>query len=188
MQGQDIFGPAYQPRTHVFAARDRMDTSIDRMRAVRTDRYKYIRNYFPMIPYMQHNEYKEQNYPTWNLVKEWVRQGKLNREQALFASDEKPVRSCLTSRRTPMKCTTWRSTAPTSPSSTVCADWWTASSPRTTRRCASKIRSISIGGITEGCRRIRRSRGLVGNHTAIPDDRPRAWRTKDACQNAVSRH
>ena len=91
MQGQDIFGPAYQPRTHVFAARDRMDTSIDRMRAVRTDRYKYIRNYFPMIPYMQHNEYKEKNYPTWNLVKEWARQGKLNREQALFASAEKPL-------------------------------------------------------------------------------------------------
>jgi hypothetical protein len=43
-----------------------MDRSIDRMRAVRTDRYKYIRNYFPMIPYMQHNEYKEQNYTTWN--------------------------------------------------------------------------------------------------------------------------
>src|ERR1039457_3613731 len=44
-------------------------------------RYKYIRNYFPMIPYMQHNEYKEKNYPTWNLVKEWARQGKLNRER-----------------------------------------------------------------------------------------------------------
>ena len=91
MQGQDIFGPAYQPRTHVFAARDRMDTSIDRMRAVRTDRYKYIRNYFPMIPYMQHNEYKEQNYPTWNLVKDWAKQGKLTKEQALFAAAEKPM-------------------------------------------------------------------------------------------------
>lgn len=91
MQGQDLFGPAYQARGHVFAARDRMDTSIDRMRAVRTERYKYIRNYFPMIPYMQHNEYKEQNYPTWNLVKEWAKEGKLTREQALFAAAEKPL-------------------------------------------------------------------------------------------------
>jgi arylsulfatase A-like enzyme len=91
MQGQDIFGPAYQPRTHVFAARDRMDTSIDRMRTVRTDRYKYIRNYFPMIPYMQHNEYKEQNYPTWNLVKDWAKRGKLTNEQSLFAAAEKPM-------------------------------------------------------------------------------------------------
>jgi arylsulfatase A-like enzyme len=91
MQGQDIFGPAYRPRPHIFAARDRMDTSIDRMRAVRTKQFKYIRNYLPAVPYMQHNEYKEQNYPTWNLVKEWAKQGKLTREQALFAAAEKPI-------------------------------------------------------------------------------------------------
>src|SRR6202011_1993078 len=87
----DIFGPAYRERSHVFAARDRMDTSIDRMRAVRTKQFKYIRNYLPAVPWMQHNEYKEQNYPTWNLVKDWARQGKLTREQALFAAAEKPI-------------------------------------------------------------------------------------------------
>ena len=91
MQGQDIFGPAYDPRPHVFVARDRMDTSIDRMRGVRTRQFKYIRNYLPAVPYMQHNEYKEQNYPTWNLVKELAKQGRLNREQALFAAAEKPI-------------------------------------------------------------------------------------------------
>src|SRR5262249_11655926 len=47
MQGQDLFSPDYRPRSCIFAARDRMDISIDRMRAVRTKRYKYIRNYFP---------------------------------------------------------------------------------------------------------------------------------------------
>jgi arylsulfatase A-like enzyme len=91
MQGQDIFGPDYRPRGHVFGARDRMDTSIDRMRAVRTSQYKYIRNYFPGTPYMQRNQYKEQSYPTWNLVKEWYRQGKLNQAQSLFPAIEKPV-------------------------------------------------------------------------------------------------
>ena len=91
MQGQDIFGAAYDPRPHVFVARDRMDTSIDRMRGVRTRQFKYIRNYLPAVPYMQHNEYKEQNYPTWNLVKELAKQGRLNREQALFAAAEKPI-------------------------------------------------------------------------------------------------
>ena len=44
-----------------------------------------------MIPYMQHNEYKEQNYPTWNLVKDWAKQGKLTKEQSLFAAAEKPI-------------------------------------------------------------------------------------------------
>jgi len=91
VQGQDIFGAGYRPRTHVFAARDRMDISIDRMRAVRTADYKYIRNYFPAIPYMQHNPYKEDFYPSWNLVKELYQEGKLNPTQALFASPVKPI-------------------------------------------------------------------------------------------------
>lgn len=91
VQGQDIFGPNYQPRPHIFTGRDRMDISIDRMRAVRTRQYKYIRNYFPGTPYMQSNPYKESSYPTWNLVKEWNRQGKLNAAQALFAAAEKPI-------------------------------------------------------------------------------------------------
>ena len=91
MQGQDIFGTSYKPRPHIFAARDRMDTSIDRMRAVRTTQFKYIRNYLPAVPWMQHNEYKEQNYPTWNLVKDWAKQGRLTKEQSLFAAAEKPI-------------------------------------------------------------------------------------------------
>jgi arylsulfatase A-like enzyme len=91
VQGQDIFASSYRERDYIFTARDRMDISIDRMRAVRTRQFKYIRNYFPAIPYMQHNPYKEQEYPTWNLVKEWNKQGKLNHEQALFAAAEKPI-------------------------------------------------------------------------------------------------
>jgi len=90
VQGQDIFANESKPRDHVFIARDRMDISIDRMRGVRTRQFKYIRNYFPAIPYMQPNPYKEQEYPTWNLVKEWNRLGKLNREQSLFAAAVKP--------------------------------------------------------------------------------------------------
>jgi arylsulfatase A-like enzyme len=101
MQGQDIFGPGYKERTHIFAARDRMDTSVDRMRAVRTQRHKYIRNYLPAIPYMQANEYKEKNYPTWNLVKEWAKQGKLNQAQALFASPVKPIEELFDVRADP---------------------------------------------------------------------------------------
>jgi N-sulfoglucosamine sulfohydrolase len=91
MQGRDIFDSTVQPRSHIFAARDRMDTSIDRMRAVRTRQYKYIRNYFSGTPYMQTNEYKEQSYPTWNLVKELNKRGQLNEAQALFAAAEKPI-------------------------------------------------------------------------------------------------
>jgi N-sulfoglucosamine sulfohydrolase len=101
VQGQDIFGPNYRPRNHVFVARDRMDISIDRMRAVRTSQYKYIRNYYPAIPYMQPNPYKEEFYPTWNLVKELHREGKLNPSQALFASQVKPIEELFDLRADP---------------------------------------------------------------------------------------
>lgn len=91
MQGRDFLDPQTPPRSHVFAARDRMDVSTDRMRAVRTDRWKYIRNYLPMIPYMQHNAYKERSYPTWNLVKDLAKEKALPPEVARFAEPRKPL-------------------------------------------------------------------------------------------------
>ena len=92
MHGRDLFAPGAARPTHVFAARDRMDTSIDRMRAVRTERFKYIRNYLPAVPYMQHNAYKENGYPTWNLVKELTKAGTITPlEAALFAAPTKPI-------------------------------------------------------------------------------------------------
>ena len=72
------------------AARDRMGLGSDRMRAVRTTRYKYIRNYLPGIPYMQLNPYKEGTYPPWNLIKTLAREGQLSPVQALFAAPSKP--------------------------------------------------------------------------------------------------
>ncbi|HTO04600.1 MAG TPA: sulfatase [Opitutus sp.] len=91
MQGRDCLAADSAPREHIFAARDRMDVSTDRMRAVRSRRWKYIKNYFPQIPYQQHNAYKEKNYPTWNLLKEMQRAGTLNRVQAQFAGERKPI-------------------------------------------------------------------------------------------------
>ena len=90
-QGRDFLAPGATPRPHIFAARDRMDESTDRMRAVRTPQWKYIRNYFPAIPYMQANAYKEKQYPTWNLVKQLAQEGKLTPEAALFAAPTKPI-------------------------------------------------------------------------------------------------
>jgi arylsulfatase A-like enzyme len=90
MQGRDFFAADFQ-REMIFTARDRMDISTDRMRAVRTKQFKYIRNFFPMIPYMQHNDYKERQYPVWNLIKELKAAGKLNEELRLFAGATKPI-------------------------------------------------------------------------------------------------
>lgn len=90
MHGRSFHEPATPPRNHIIAARDRMGLGSDRMRAVRTTRYKYIRNYLPGIPYMQLNPYKERSYPPWNLIKQLAIAGKLTREAALFAADHKP--------------------------------------------------------------------------------------------------
>jgi arylsulfatase A-like enzyme len=59
MQGRDVFAKDYQPRAAVFAARDRCDETVDRLRSVRTDRYLYIRNFLPQRPHLQPNVYKD---------------------------------------------------------------------------------------------------------------------------------
>jgi arylsulfatase A-like enzyme len=91
MHGRDFLAKDAKPREHIFAGRDRCDIATERMRCVRDARYKYIRNYLPGIPYMQSNPYKEKEYPTWNLVKQLHKEGKLTPVQALFASDHKPI-------------------------------------------------------------------------------------------------
>ncbi len=47
MQGRDVFAPGYVGRDAVFAARDRCDETMERIRSVRTTRFKYIRNSHP---------------------------------------------------------------------------------------------------------------------------------------------
>lgn len=59
MQGRDIFAPSYQPRQALFAARDRCDETVERLRSVRTERFLYIRNFYPARPHLQPNAYKD---------------------------------------------------------------------------------------------------------------------------------
>ena len=44
-EGQNLFGEKVVPRSYVAAAKDRLDHTIDRVRTIRTDRYRYTRNY-----------------------------------------------------------------------------------------------------------------------------------------------
>lgn len=59
MQGRDTLAPDYQPRAATYSARDRADETVDRIRSVRTERWKYIRNFLPQRPYLQPNAYKD---------------------------------------------------------------------------------------------------------------------------------
>lgn len=59
VQGKDLFAKDYQPRSHVFAARDRCDETTENIRSLRTDRFLYIRNGHPQRPHLQLNAYKD---------------------------------------------------------------------------------------------------------------------------------
>jgi N-sulfoglucosamine sulfohydrolase len=91
MHGRDFVHESTPRREFIFAARDRAGLAIDRMRAVRSDRYKYIRNYLYGIPYMQVNPYKERVYPVWNLLKDLAKEDRLSPAAALFTAGRKPA-------------------------------------------------------------------------------------------------
>ncbi len=44
-EGRNLFADDFKPRSFVASARDRCDYTIDRVRSIRTDRFRYTRNY-----------------------------------------------------------------------------------------------------------------------------------------------
>lgn len=91
LQGQDFLGnqKAKTPRKYIYAARDRMDTEVDRVRAVSDGRFKYLKNYMPEKPYYQDITYRLGQ----NSMKEILRlkeEGKLNEQQMYWFRNSKP--------------------------------------------------------------------------------------------------
>ncbi len=67
--GSDLMNASWDGHERLFAARDRCGEAVDRIRSVRTRDFKYIRNFYPEIPYMQHSSYKRLQYPVDTLMK-----------------------------------------------------------------------------------------------------------------------
>ena len=59
MQGQDILANDFQPKHAVFAARDRCGEAVDRIRSVRSEKFLYIKNFFPSRPHLMPSNYKD---------------------------------------------------------------------------------------------------------------------------------
>jgi N-sulfoglucosamine sulfohydrolase len=92
MQGKIIVGPRAQPAAEfTFGSRDRCDETSMHIRAVRDARYRYIRNYTPEIPFLAANNYKETQYPVWNLLKELHAAGKLTPAQDFLCQPRQPA-------------------------------------------------------------------------------------------------
>lgn len=89
LHGQSLFGNA-KPRTHIITARDRCDMTVERIRAVRDGKFKFIRNFTPERAYTQHNDYITNSYPTQRIIKELGPAGKLNAVQAQWLAPHKP--------------------------------------------------------------------------------------------------
>ncbi len=92
MQGRILFGAnAEAKRDHVFAARDRCDETVFRIRTVRNKRFRYIRNFMPERPFLQLNRYKERTYPVIGLMRELHKQGKLTPVQEFLMAPKRPA-------------------------------------------------------------------------------------------------
>ncbi len=91
MQGRNLLYTSLAPRDAVYSARDRCDETMEHLRSVRTERYKYIRNYLNERPHLQPNAYKDGKEIVKRL-RELHSQGKLNelQEKLLFAPQRPP--------------------------------------------------------------------------------------------------
>lgn len=89
MQGKDFLSKD-NDRTFVFTMRDRRDETVDRIRAIRSKKFKYIKNYYTDRPYTQYNTYKEMSYPMLPLMHVMFEEGKLNDAQKGFMDVYRP--------------------------------------------------------------------------------------------------
>jgi N-sulfoglucosamine sulfohydrolase len=90
MQGQVFLGERRPPpRNYVFSARDRMDEAYDRIRSVRSRRYRYVRNFHPELPYAQWINYGDE-MPAMKVWRKQAFAGTLNDVQRAFFARTKP--------------------------------------------------------------------------------------------------
>ena len=87
MEGADFLAEDYQPRKFIVAARDRCDYTIERIRAVVTPRYKYLRNYLTDRPFMQPS-YKDP-WPVSKAFRSMMAKGEMNKTQLIFFGPKK---------------------------------------------------------------------------------------------------
>jgi N-sulfoglucosamine sulfohydrolase len=90
MQGKAFLGARKkQPRNYVFAARDRFDESYDMVRTVRDKKFRYIRNYYPLKPYVLWVPYRNRMPIMQELIRLSVKDS-LEGAQKIWFSDTRP--------------------------------------------------------------------------------------------------
>jgi len=90
MDGKPIFDPNFK-REYVYAARDLWDEIQEKIRALTSAEWKYIRNDKPELPYDAHQAYLEFYRPALHVMRRLNAEGKLSEAQKLFFQPTKPA-------------------------------------------------------------------------------------------------
>lgn len=91
-----------QPRKYIYAARDRMDNRYDIRRAVRSEHFKYIKNYTPEVPYSQEIAFLNQ-MPLMSEIHKLHGAKKLNKSQSYWLEGSKPSQELYDLRKDPFE-------------------------------------------------------------------------------------
>ena len=91
MEGKNIFEEDKQKRKYLISSRDRCDFTIDRIRAVRSKRYKYIRNFMTDRPYSQPTYMDFDGVEFVRVIRQLHRENKLDSIQSRFFANERPT-------------------------------------------------------------------------------------------------
>jgi len=89
MEGQSIYAKNYRPRDHIVAAKDRCGIAIDRVRAIVTSQYKYLKNFMTDRSYMQPT-YKE-SWPSTLAIRKWMAEDEMTEAQKGFFGPDRPA-------------------------------------------------------------------------------------------------
>jgi uncharacterized sulfatase len=85
-------GQAAPPRRYIHGFRDRMDERYDLLRCVRDERFKYIRNFMPHLPWFHHQHVSYMyEMPTMRAWQRLAGEGKLSGPAAVFMAPRKPI-------------------------------------------------------------------------------------------------
>ena len=88
MEGRNFLAEGYKPREYLVAARDRCDYTYERIRAVVTPKYKYLRNYLTDRSFMNPS-YKDP-WPVSKTFRRMMAAGEMNETQLIFFGEGKP--------------------------------------------------------------------------------------------------
>jgi arylsulfatase A-like enzyme len=89
MEGQNIYASNYKARDFVVSAKDRCGITIDRVRAIVTPNFKYMKNFMTEKSFMQPT-YKD-GWPVTKAIRKWIGLGQFTDAQKTFFGKIRPA-------------------------------------------------------------------------------------------------